>query len=228
MHEIPGTLWDRPEMRGALQVRDFGRVFELLRQYAGLSQTAIGSLTGLAQGKVSDIMNGRHQVTAFDVVERIADGVSMPDAARITLGLAPHTALALLIPRQDDGPGFAAPTAPPSVDRIGDSEGDEMRRRQFVGLTGAALFSAVVGKTDATHDIPCGIEDLAAALTEPPMAVDRAPEIAPLAQIVAEAKASYQACHYTQVIALLPPLLRSLRVAGQVLDGDLRTRAHEL
>src|SRR5262245_4604032 len=35
-------------------------------------------------------MNGKRQVTAIDVLERIADGLAMPDLARMRLGLAPR------------------------------------------------------------------------------------------------------------------------------------------
>nr|BFE84231.1 hypothetical protein GCM10020093_068320 [Planobispora longispora] len=92
MPEIPGSIWQRPDMLAALRARDIGRVFHLVRQYAGVSQTAIGSMIGMSQGKVSGIMSGSQQVTALEVFERIADGLDMPDAARLALGLAPRTA----------------------------------------------------------------------------------------------------------------------------------------
>jgi len=37
--EVPAALWDRPEMVAALSARDVGRVFRLVRQHAGASQT---------------------------------------------------------------------------------------------------------------------------------------------------------------------------------------------
>ncbi|TLP54504.1 helix-turn-helix domain-containing protein [Microbispora triticiradicis] len=76
-------------MLAALKARDIGAVFRLVRQYGGLSQTAIGSLTGYSQGKVSAIMSGSQQVTALEVFERIADGLHMPDQACMALALAP-------------------------------------------------------------------------------------------------------------------------------------------
>jgi len=86
---IPPDLWERPEMLDALQKRNIGQVFRLIRQYAGVSQTRIGIAVNLSQGKVSEIMRGSAQVTALDVFERIADGLRMPDSARLALGLAP-------------------------------------------------------------------------------------------------------------------------------------------
>ncbi|WP_405151948.1 hypothetical protein [Sphaerisporangium sp. NBC_01403] len=55
-----------------------------------MSQTRIGIAVSLSQGKVSAIMNGSAQVTALEVFERVADGLAMPDLARIALGLAPR------------------------------------------------------------------------------------------------------------------------------------------
>ena len=88
---IPPDLWERPEMLDALQKRNIGQVFRLIRQYAGVSQTRIGIAVNLSQGKVSEIMRGTAQVTALEVFERIADGLRMPDSARLALGLAPSS-----------------------------------------------------------------------------------------------------------------------------------------
>ncbi|MEV8635655.1 helix-turn-helix domain-containing protein [Streptosporangium sp. NPDC051023] len=82
-------LWQRPEMLAALRKRDIGYVFRLIRQYAGASQTRIGVAVNLSQGKISEIMKGSVQVTSFEVIERVAEGLRMPDAARLALGLAP-------------------------------------------------------------------------------------------------------------------------------------------
>ncbi|GAA4182432.1 hypothetical protein GCM10022252_08350 [Streptosporangium oxazolinicum] len=87
---IPLELWQRPETLTALRARDIGQLFRLIRQHTGFSQTRIGVAVNLSQGKISEIMNGAVQVTSFDVIERIADGLAMPDPARLTLGLAPR------------------------------------------------------------------------------------------------------------------------------------------
>ncbi|MFI6921960.1 helix-turn-helix domain-containing protein [Nonomuraea spiralis] len=87
---VPADLWKRREMMSALTIRDIGHVFRLVRQYVGVSQTRIGVAVGLSQGKVSEIMKGAVQVTSFEVFERVAEGLQMPDLARMTLGLAPR------------------------------------------------------------------------------------------------------------------------------------------
>ncbi|MEU8278376.1 helix-turn-helix domain-containing protein [Microbispora bryophytorum] len=129
-YEVPTSLWHRPDMLAALKTRDIGAVFRLVRQYGGLSQTAIGSLTGYSQGKVSAIMSGSQQVTALEVFERIADGLHMPDQARMALGLAPRDLAAAAIPRQDARPAFTSALAPPTVDLVRHGEDEtEVRRR---------------------------------------------------------------------------------------------------
>ncbi|MEV5555817.1 helix-turn-helix transcriptional regulator [Nonomuraea wenchangensis] len=106
---IPADLWQRPEMRTALTNRDIGHLFRLVRQYAGISQTRIGVAVGFSQGKVSEYMQGKAQVTALDVFERIADGLGLPDPARMLLGLAPRILTGVthpppLIPARDGTP----------------------------------------------------------------------------------------------------------------------------
>jgi tetratricopeptide (TPR) repeat protein len=67
-----------------------GALFTLLRDYAGLSQTRIGTATELGQGRVSEVVNGIRDIAATHVFERIADGLAMPDQARLHLGLSPR------------------------------------------------------------------------------------------------------------------------------------------
>ncbi|MGH3927730.1 MAG: helix-turn-helix domain-containing protein, partial [Pseudonocardiaceae bacterium] len=83
---IPDEFWARDEVDWVLDRRDFAALFRLLSKHLGASQTRIGTATGLAQGTVCAIMKGTRQVIALDVLERIADGLAMPDTARIRLG----------------------------------------------------------------------------------------------------------------------------------------------
>ncbi|MGC4803724.1 helix-turn-helix domain-containing protein [Micromonospora sp. DT233] len=87
--QIPGHLWWDKAVRAALDARDVGALFRHVSRLAHASQTRIGAAVGLEQGYVSRIMAGR-KVTSIDVLERIADGLRMPDEARMTLGLAPR------------------------------------------------------------------------------------------------------------------------------------------
>ena len=86
---VPAEFWSRAETQTALQGRDIGALFHLLKRYVGASQTKIGTAVGLEQGYVSKVMAGRRTITAIDLLERIADGCSMPDESRMLLGLSP-------------------------------------------------------------------------------------------------------------------------------------------
>ncbi len=110
---IPADLWQRPDMISALTKRDIGHVFRLIRQFAGCSQTRIGVAVGLSQGKVSEIMKGAVQVTSLEVFERVADGLHMPDPARMTLGLAPQRP-SLQVTHQETGPPRDVDAHPPA------------------------------------------------------------------------------------------------------------------
>jgi transcriptional regulator with XRE-family HTH domain len=83
--QAPPGLWERAEMRTALSERDIGTVIRIFRKWTGASQTDISVLTGVPQPDVSDLERGIRHVTALEVFERIADGLSIP---RTLLGLA--------------------------------------------------------------------------------------------------------------------------------------------
>ena len=69
------AVWQAPEMRRALEERDIGRVYRILRRL-GFTQNRLGTLTGQSQPEISAIMNGRI-VVAVVVLARIADGLGM-------------------------------------------------------------------------------------------------------------------------------------------------------
>ena len=172
--EIPDELWQRADVLEALGARDIGRLFVLLHRYTKVSQTRLAIACDTTQPKISGYMRGIAKVEELSVFERIADGLNMPDPARIARGLAPTIVptspgaapAAPVIPARDTRPALP----PPAVSGLlsadaGDSEEDDpsVRRRTFVGLTGAALFGAVLadpirsGQADA-------IESFAAVL----------------------------------------------------------------
>jgi len=87
---IPPAFWERPDVCEALRKRDMGALFRLLCQYTGLSQMRIATAVGLGQGRISEVINGTRAIRHTRVFERIADGLDMPDHARILLGLSPR------------------------------------------------------------------------------------------------------------------------------------------
>lgn len=101
--QVPDAVWARH--RDALRARDVGEMFRLARQYAGASQQRLSAATGVPQSRISALMNDRSgPVTSIDVLTRIADGLQLPDYARMDLGLAPRH-------RQDPEPLPGSPTA---------------------------------------------------------------------------------------------------------------------
>jgi transcriptional regulator with XRE-family HTH domain len=86
---ISPAFWSRPDVVRALTSHDIGELFRLLKHRERLSQMRIGAATGNAQGRVSEIINGKYKVRTIKSLTRIADGLDMPGPARAALGLAP-------------------------------------------------------------------------------------------------------------------------------------------
>ncbi|MEV2274513.1 helix-turn-helix transcriptional regulator [Nocardiopsis sp. NPDC049922] len=88
-----------------------------MAQAHGASQTRIASATGIAQGRVSEILSGRRTVSSLQLIERVADGLDMPDHSRILLGLAPRwTPEETAQPAAGDATDRAAPSGPSAID----------------------------------------------------------------------------------------------------------------
>ncbi|MGK5534241.1 helix-turn-helix domain-containing protein [Streptomyces sp. URMC 129] len=68
----------REDLRRALAEHDFAAAFRVLKKYGGLSQNRIASACQLTPGKVSTIIKGTHQVTSYEVIARITDGLRIP------------------------------------------------------------------------------------------------------------------------------------------------------
>jgi hypothetical protein len=145
----------------------------------------------------------------------------MPDHARIALGLAPRS-------DQPDPTGpDRRPAAGPGSD-TGEDE-DSMQRRQFVGLTGASLFGALLTTPPRPSDPAESIAVVIAVYSPTAAAASEAPsDIATLATDVATAKRDYQACRYTAVATRLPALLAQLQAACTALGGPAQLRAWTL
>ncbi|WP_075927028.1 hypothetical protein [Nocardiopsis sp. CNR-923] len=71
----------------ALAQHDFSAVFRIARQRAGISFGKIGDSCGIKADRVSKIARGQVQITSFDKIIHIADGMRIPGRL---LGLAPR------------------------------------------------------------------------------------------------------------------------------------------
>jgi transcriptional regulator with XRE-family HTH domain len=87
---IPRWAWQRQQARDALRERDIAALFRFAQVHTGASQARLSAATGISQGRVNEIINGRRAVTSLEVLERVADGLGMPDDARVLMGLAPR------------------------------------------------------------------------------------------------------------------------------------------
>ncbi|MDH6112014.1 hypothetical protein P3T36_005009 [Kitasatospora sp. MAP12-15] len=75
---LSADLLAREDLRAALAEHDFASAFSLIKKYGGLSQNRIASACQLTPGKVSTVISGDQHVTSYDVITRIADGLSIP------------------------------------------------------------------------------------------------------------------------------------------------------
>jgi hypothetical protein len=96
---VPGELAERVRdlvlaLVAAVQVDERGPLAVVTHPVHQLTEAGpgIGAATGLYQGRVSYIINGKYQVTSLKSLAGIADGLHMPGSARATLGLAPGPA----------------------------------------------------------------------------------------------------------------------------------------
>ncbi|MCW8384637.1 hypothetical protein [Streptomyces justiciae] len=76
--ELPARLLTDPEMINACRVRDFARVFRLVKTKAGIYPSMIARRCELTPSRVGEVIAGRRQLQHMDVIERISDGLRIP------------------------------------------------------------------------------------------------------------------------------------------------------
>jgi transcriptional regulator with XRE-family HTH domain len=76
--EIPAEFYDAAPIQQAVARFDFGTLFLAIRQQTGLSQCGLAELTGLTQGRISEVENGNRRIRHVDVVARIATVLRIP------------------------------------------------------------------------------------------------------------------------------------------------------
>jgi transcriptional regulator with XRE-family HTH domain len=81
-------IFARQDMLDACQRRDVGAIIRILGRH-GITQGQIATLTGIAQGRLSEYKTGKRVPTASSTFEAFAEGLSMPAPARRAMGLAP-------------------------------------------------------------------------------------------------------------------------------------------
>ncbi|MFD5392850.1 hypothetical protein ACFWJW_01110 [Streptomyces sp. NPDC127097] len=76
--ELPVSLLTNPVMIEACRVRDFGRIFQLVKTRAGIYPSMIARRCDLTPSRVGEVIAGRRQLSHMDVIERISDGLRIP------------------------------------------------------------------------------------------------------------------------------------------------------
>ncbi|MGW0901384.1 tetratricopeptide repeat protein, partial [Streptomyces goshikiensis] len=76
--ELPVSLLTDSEMIDACRVRDFARVFRLVKARAGIYPSMIARQCELTPSRVGEVIAGQRQLLHMDVIERIADGLRIP------------------------------------------------------------------------------------------------------------------------------------------------------
>lgn len=151
---IADWAWQRPETAEIIRNRDMAGLLRFAQQYGGASQIRLAGATGIAQGRISEIINGKQAVTQLDVFIRIADGLNMPDLCRMALGLAPRilgskyatgtTEIARHYPHQ-------GPVAEEIRRRAGDAQQLDVlavRALGIIGLNDSLLRPALLARTE--------------------------------------------------------------------------------
>ena len=89
---FPDDVWRRADVLDMCRNRDAGALLRLANSSRfRISQGRLAHWIGTEAADVSRLINGKAgQVVRLDRWERIADGLNMPDHARIALGLAPR------------------------------------------------------------------------------------------------------------------------------------------
>jgi transcriptional regulator with XRE-family HTH domain len=181
---LQAQFWLRPDVVTALENRNFGELFRLIRRYAGASQTQIAIAVIMSQGQISEIMAGHRRLLALDVLERVLTGLGAPDSARLAVGLAPQVRGTVL-------PSDAAATP----ERVG-----EPARRDSAQVRESTAF---VGPEDVrVNDVLLG--DVLRRALHGRRIVDGARQLSLVAveSAVKAANAAYQAADYARLSTL--------------------------
>jgi hypothetical protein len=127
---VPVSFWRQSDVQVALARRDVAELFRsYLADFAECTQTQLALLTEHDRSDVSNWIRGtRHgQVSDINVLTRIAEGLRMPDDARILMGLAPADALVSPIRDERELARGTSPVAEPTRTRVDGSDSSSTR-----------------------------------------------------------------------------------------------------
>jgi transcriptional regulator with XRE-family HTH domain len=135
---LPAAVLELPEMREALRAHDFGTVFRIAREQAGMSYQKLAAECGIKPERVGALARRRGRVESYDKIAAITDALRIPGHM---VGLAPRpweTAADTMALRRRDVltagavglaatlPGVLSPSAP---GRVGSRAVTQLRAR---------------------------------------------------------------------------------------------------
>jgi len=214
-------VWNSPAMHAARERRDAGAVIRLVRQAAGLTQTALGERCCCSGATISRLERGKSPIHDITMRQRIAAALAIPPEY---LGLAAVSE----VNWQHDSPGHGPVTRQPESvtvkvgqDVAGEDGEKRMRRRNLLaGLAGATAVGIVASRSPAVAQTLTG--QLESLLVSGPDPSARALPLAELQTTLAQARAAFEACQYHDLAALLPHLIGSARATRDTVHGQLR------
>lgn len=168
---LPDRVWNDPAVLHLCRARDANGLFRLAKKY-GTSNERIAYWTGTDAAEASRRVNGKAgQVTALHRWQHIADGLNMPDHARIALGLSarsqslqaqpepsePPPALSDddLVVRLDNarrGVGAMIDPASTSTDIERLEAAVEQAARDALSVAPASMLAVLLADFEAAHD----------------------------------------------------------------------------
>jgi hypothetical protein len=164
---IPEHVWHCDETIAILRrrPRDAAGILRLAAQHAGSQERVAARINDItqqpmSQARVNRIINRKQQPNEIEVFERIADGIDMPDFARVEWGLAPAQWPPLRAPTP---PANGLPTTAPDpilmalqISRdlllLAGSPSNHMDRQAFLRRLTALGISPLVGSALASTD----------------------------------------------------------------------------
>ncbi|RBM23803.1 XRE family transcriptional regulator [Streptomyces sp. PT12] len=123
---LPLSVLERSDVRDALARHDFGMVFSLARKWGGISFIKIADACDISPERVGKLAKGVGAITTYKKIATIADALRIPGR------------MVGLTPRPWEG-GRVEPRAVSPVHGARETEGEAVRRREFIAASMAAV-----------------------------------------------------------------------------------------
>lgn len=153
----PAALWDRPEVKAAIDARHIGRLFRAYRQAHNptIPQETLARWVQLTQGQISIIERTRRPVNDLERLERWCEALHMPDRLRWFCGPARPEAGPLRESNRSDGHTGGRELTRPDVLYPDDEHAqDDVNRRELLRLISLAgsLITVPLSLSDIDFD----------------------------------------------------------------------------